>query len=244
MKLDGQVALVTGGARGLGRAIAEKLSAEGAAVVVADVDGDGAERAASELPAALGLRVDVSAEADVGEMVRAALARFGRLDILVNNAALIPWVAFDEIDLAEWRRITAVNLDGVFLTCRAVLDPMRAASYGRIVNLASTVVLTGTPCCAHYVASKGGVIALTRALATEVGKHGITVNAVAPGLTRTEGTLETRHSDFYDYVVEHQAIPRLGLPVDIAPAVAFLASEEAGWITGQTIVADGGLTRH
>ena len=244
MKLEGRVALVTGGARGLGRAIAEKLAAEGAAVVVADVDGEGAARAASELRTALGLRTDVSVEADVREMVSATVARFGRVDVLVNNAALIPWVAFEEIDLAEWRRITAVNLDGVFLACRAVLGPMRAAGYGRIVNIASTVVLTGTPCCAHYVASKGGVLALTRALATEVGKDGITVNAVAPGLTRTEGTLETRHSDFYDYVVSLQAIPRLGLPVDIAPAVAFLASEEGRWITGQMIVADGGLTRH
>ena len=125
-------------------------------------------------------------------MVEAALERFGRLDVLVNNAALIPWAPIDEIDLTEWRRITAVNLDGVFLACKAVLAPMRAAGYGRIVNISSTVILTGVPNVAHYSAAKGGVLALTRGWPTEVGADGITVNAVAPGLTRTEGTLETR----------------------------------------------------
>jgi NAD(P)-dependent dehydrogenase (short-subunit alcohol dehydrogenase family) len=244
MKLEGRVAIVTGGARGLGRAIARKLGEEGAAVVVADVDAAGAERAAAELPRSLAVPTDVSREADIEAMVAAALARFGRLDVLVNNAALIPWAAIDEIDLAEWRRITAVNLDGVFLACRAAIPPMRQAGYGRIVNLASTVILTGVPFASHYVAAKGGVFAFTRSLATELGADGITVNSVAPGLTRTEGTLETRHSEFYEEVAARQAIPRVGEPEDIAPAVAFLASEEARWITGQMIVVDGGLARH
>ena len=244
MRLDGRVAIVTGGARGLGRAIARALAAEGGAVVVADVDGPGAERVAAELPAGLAVRTDVSREEDAGAMVEAALERFGRLDVLVNNAALIPWAPIDEIDLTEWRRITAVNLDGVFLACKAALAPMRTAGYGRIVNISSTVILTGVPNVAHYSAAKGGVLALTRELATEVGADGITVNAVAPGLTRTEGTLETRHADFYDLVVGLQAIPRLGHPEDIAPAVVFLASEESRWVTGQMIVADGGLARH
>jgi NAD(P)-dependent dehydrogenase (short-subunit alcohol dehydrogenase family) len=244
VKLAGRVAIVTGGARGLGRAIARQLADEGAAVVVADRDEAGARETAAGLQDALALAVDVSLEDDVERMVRDTLARFGKLDVLVNNAALIPWAAFDEIDLQEWRRITSVNLDGVFLTCRAVVEPMRSRGYGRIVNIASTVLLTGVPYAAHYVAAKGGVFAFTRSLATELGKDGITVNSVAPGLIRTEGTLETRHSEFYDHVVSLQAIPRLGLPEDVAPAVAFLASEEAGWITGQMIVADGGLARH
>lgn len=244
MRLEGRVAIVTGGARGLGRAIARGLAAEGGAVVVADVDGAGAERVAAELPAGLAVRTDVSREEDAGAMIDAALERFGRLDVLVNNAALIPWAPIDEIDLTEWRRVTAVNLDGVFLACKAALAPMRTAGYGRIVNIASTVILTGVPNVAHYSAAKGGVLALTRELASEVGADGITVNAVAPGLTRTEGTLETRHADFYDLVVGLQAIPRLGQPEDIAPAVVFLASEESRWVTGQMIVADGGLARH
>jgi pyridoxal 4-dehydrogenase len=244
VRLEGRVAIVTGGARGLGRAIARKLAVEGAAVAVADLNGEGARETVAGLSVGLALEVDVSVEDDVERMVRETLARFGKVDVLVNNAAIVPWAAFDELDLAEWRRIMAVNLDGVFLACRAVLEPMRAAGYGRIVNITSTVFLTGVPFVAHYVAAKGGVFALTRSLASEVGEHGITVNSVAPGLTRTEGTLETPHAELYDHVVSLQAIPRLGMPEDVAPAVAFLASEEAGWITGQMIVADGGLARH
>jgi pyridoxal 4-dehydrogenase len=241
-KLDNRVAIVTGAAQGIGKAIADKLAAEGASVVVADINGEGAERAAPEGGA--GLQVDVSKEDDVARMVDETVSRFGRLDVLVNDAAIVPFTAWDDVTFAEWRRIMAVNLDGVFLTCHYAQKPMREAGYGRIVNIASNVILAGTPNLAHYVASKGGVFAFTRALARELGKDGVTVNAVAPGLTETEGTLASPHAEAFEFVQMLQAIPRRGLATDIAPAVAFLASEEAGWVTGQLLVADGGMTHN
>jgi pyridoxal 4-dehydrogenase len=241
-KLAERIAIVTGAAQGIGKAVADKLAAEGASVVVADVNGEGAERAAPSGGA--GLQVDVSSEEDVKRMVDETVARFGKLDVLVNVAAIVPFTPWDEIDFAEWRRIMSVNLDGVFLTCHYAQQPMRDAGYGRIVNIASNVVLAGTPNLAHYVASKGGVWAFTRALARELGPHGITVNSVAPGLTATEGVLASKHAEAFDFVQMLQAIPRRAEAVDIAPAVAFLAYEEAGWVTGQMIVADGGHTHN
>jgi len=244
MKLQDRVAIVTGSAQGIGKAIADKLAAEGAAVVVADINEAGATAVAASLPKATGVRVDVSDEASVKAMVTAAVDTYGKLDILVNNAAIVPFTAWDDIDFAEWRRIMAVNLDGTFLTNRHASDEMRKAGYGRIVNIASNVIVAGTPNLAHYVASKGGVFGFTRALATELGKYGITVNTVAPGLTETEGTVVSPHANAFDFVQSLQAIPRRGLAKDIAPAVAFLVSEEAAWVTGSMLVVDGGHTRH
>jgi 3-oxoacyl-[acyl-carrier protein] reductase/pyridoxal 4-dehydrogenase len=241
-KLDGRVAIVTGAAQGIGKAIADKLAEEGATVVVADINGEGAERAAP--PGGLGLRVDVSSEEQVQGMVDDAVSRFGRLDVLVNDAAIVPFTPWDDVDFAEWRRIMSVNLDGVFLTTHYAQRPMREAGYGRIVNLASNVILAGTPNLAHYVASKGGVFAFTRALAREVGKYGITVNAVAPGLTASEGVLASEHNEAFEFVQMLQCIPRRAEPADIAPSVAFLCSEEAGWVTGQLLVADGGMSHN
>jgi NAD(P)-dependent dehydrogenase (short-subunit alcohol dehydrogenase family) len=239
-KLDGRVAIVTGAGQGIGKAIADKLADEGATVVVADIKG--AEEAA---PAGgMGLTIDVSKEDDVKRMVDGTVAAYGKLDVLVNNAAIVPFTAWDDIDFAEWRRIMAVNLDGTFLACHYGHKPMHEAGYGRIVNLASNVVLAGTPNLAHYVASKGGIFAFTRALAREIGQYGITVNSVAPGLTETEGVMASPHKDAFEFVQMLQAIPRRGVAADIAPAVAFLASEEAGWITGQMLVADAGMSHN
>jgi 3-oxoacyl-[acyl-carrier protein] reductase/pyridoxal 4-dehydrogenase len=242
MKLKDRVAIVTGAAQGIGKAIADKLAEEGATVVVADLNGDGAEKAAPAGGA--GMQVDVSKEEDVDRMVAETVSRFGKLDVLVNNAAIVPFTPWDEIDFAEWRRIMAVNLDGVFLACHRAQKPMREAGYGRIVNIASNVVLAGTPNLAHYVASKGGVFAFTRALARELGKYGITVNSVAPGLTETEGSLASPHKEAFEFVQILQCIPRRGVAADIAPAVAFLCTEEAGWVTGQLLVADAGMSHN
>jgi NAD(P)-dependent dehydrogenase (short-subunit alcohol dehydrogenase family) len=242
MNLEGRVAIVTGGARGIGRAIAEKLHADGAQVAVADINGEGASEVASSLDG-LGLAVDISSEEDAGRMVSETLERFGKIDILVNAGAIVPFVAWDEVDYAYWRKIISVDLDGAYLVSRAVERPMREAGYGRIVLIASNAFYAGTPNMGPYLAAKGGVVGLTRALATELGKYGITANAVAPGITRTEAVMESPHKDALDFVQSLQALPRHAQPQDIAPAVAFLASEESGWVTGQVLIADAGHIR-
>jgi pyridoxal 4-dehydrogenase len=243
MKLEGRVAIVTGAAQGIGRAIASKLRDEGARVVVVDLNRDGAVEAADSL-GGLAVTADISSEEDCARMVRETLDRFGKVDVLVNAAAIVPFIPWDEVDFAYWRKLLSVNLDGAYLVSRAVEGPMREAGYGRIVHIASNAFMAGTPNMGPYLAAKGGVVGLTRALATELGKYGITANAVAPGITRTEGCLATPHRDSFDFVQALQAIPRHGVPEDIAPAAAFLASEESGWITGQVLVADAGHIRN
>ena len=243
MKLEGRVAIVTGAGQGIGRAIAGKLRAEGVSVVVADKNPETAEKTAAEIGGTAHV-TDVSDPDQVSALAEAAAGQFGKIDILVNDAAIVPFVPWEELDFAEWRRVMSVNIDGVFLMCKAVYPHMKQAGYGRIVNIASNVVTAGTPNMAHYVSSKGAVFAFTRSLATEVGAHGITVNAVAPGLTASEGVMASPHAGAFDFVVSLQSIPRRAVPDDIAPAVAFLASEEAHWITGQMLTADGGHTRH
>jgi pyridoxal 4-dehydrogenase len=244
MKLENRVAIVTGAAQGIGRAIAEKLDAEGATVVVADVNANGAEQAAGALERGQGMECDVSSQESVQAMVAKVLDEHGRVDALVNNAAIVPFIAWDDVDLDHWQKIIDTNLTGVYICSRAVYGPMREEGYGRIVNIASNTVMAGTPNMAAYVAAKGGVWGFTRALATEVGGYGITVNAVAPGLTASDGVLASPHAEAFEFVQSLQAIPRRGESEDIAPTVSFLCSEEAGWVTGQMVVADGGHTRH
>jgi 3-oxoacyl-[acyl-carrier protein] reductase/pyridoxal 4-dehydrogenase len=243
MKLEGRVAIVTGAAQGIGRAIADKLKAEGASIAAVDLNGGGAGAVAEQLDG-LAIEADISSEEDCGRMAAETLALYGKIDVLVNAAAIVPFIPWDEVDFAYWRKLLSVNLDGAYLVSRAVEGPMREAGYGRIVHIASNAFMAGTPNMGPYLAAKGGVIGLTRALATELGMYGITANAVAPGITRTEGCLATPHKDSFDFVQALQAIPRHGLPEDIAPAAAFLASEESGWITGQVLVADAGHIRY
>lgn len=243
-RLDGQTAIVTGAAQGLGRAIAARLAADGATVVLADTNIDGARAAASEIgQGASAVHCDVSDPESVQALIEGA-ARDGAPDILVNNAAIVPFVAWDDVDLDHWRRIIDVNLTSVFLTCRKATDMMREAGRaGSIVNIASNTFFAGTPNMAAYVASKGGIIGFTRALATEVGKYGIRVNALSPGLTETEGVNASPHKEAFEFVEMLQALPGTGQPAHIADAVAFLASPDARWMTGQTINVDAGMVR-
>jgi len=242
-KLAGRVAIVTGGAQGIGRAIVAKLAEEGATVVIGDIDGAKAEAAAAAVNG-MAITTDIAEPDQAANLVDTTVERYGKLDVLVNNAAIVPFTAWDDIDFAEWRRMMRVNLDGTFLMCKAGSDAMRVTEYGRIVNICSNSILAGTPNMAHYEASKGGIMALTRAMATELGGYGITVNSVAPGLTSNENTDASPHANAYDFVVSLQALPRRGTSADIAPSVAFLASEEAGWVTGQMLVADAGMVRY
>src|SRR2546422_7579339 len=238
--LEGQVALVTGGARGLGFAVARRLASDGASVALFDLDGDAVEKAGQALEADgfhAGWRtVDVSDEHQVRNGVMAVLAAQGRIDILVNNAGIYPHAPFEELTFEAWRRVLSTNLDSVFLCSHAVYPQMRERGYGRIVNISSATFFIGYPEMTPYIASKGGIVGFTRALASEAGPHGITVNCVTPGLIETEGAKdEDPAGDLFEEIVGGQAVKRRGRPEDIAEVVAYIASPAAGFITGQTV---------
>jgi NAD(P)-dependent dehydrogenase (short-subunit alcohol dehydrogenase family) len=238
-------AIVTGAGQGIGFRFAQALGAHDYGLIIADING--AEEAASRLQEAgvscHGVRADVSSEEDVRAMAAACIDRFGGIDVLVNNAGLMSTLRpFEEISSDEWMKVMQVNTLGPFLCAKAVVPSMRERGGGRIVNLASTVALKGVPGWLHYVSSKGAVIAFTRALAREVGPSGITVNAIAPGFTLSDGILESK---LHEVIGENarvggRSIQRDQVPDDLVGTLLYLVGEGSSFVTGQTIVVDGG----
>ncbi|OZM78911.1 SDR family NAD(P)-dependent oxidoreductase [Pseudonocardia sp. MH-G8] len=248
MRLEGKVAVITGAGQGIGRAYASAFAAEGARVVAADLNGDSAESTAQAVRSdggrAIAIPTDVSDERSVELMVSTTVQEFGTVDILVNNAAIFSTLKmkpFTEISADEWNKVLAVNATGTFLACKAVAPIMRANSYGRIINISSSVVVTGRANYSHYVASKGAVWALTHALATELGDANITVNAVSPHGIVTEIPRETISEEQWAEMLRDQALKRRGEVSDVVGAVLFLASDESKYMTGQTLSLDAGL---
>jgi 3-oxoacyl-[acyl-carrier protein] reductase len=247
--LDGQVAIVTGAGRGIGLAIARRLGREGSGIVLLDRDSDALSRATEALREESDdvspIAVDVTVEEAVRGAVDGIVSTRGRVDVLVNNAGIYPHTPFEELTFAEWRRVLATNLDSVFLCSHAVFPAMKAREYGRIVNVSSAGFHVGEPEMTHYIASKGGVIGFTRALALAGGPHGITVNAITPGFIETPGVLEDPDElAAIDQFVSEQTVKRRGVPEDIAECVAYLVSPAASFITGQTVNVDGGHRFH
>jgi NAD(P)-dependent dehydrogenase (short-subunit alcohol dehydrogenase family) len=244
--MTGEVAIVTGGAKGIGKAIADRLAQDGTRIVIADLQG--AEEAAAAYPDGVGLTVDVASELDVERMAAEVEERCGRIDVLVNNAGLYASLAmrsFSEIPVEEWRRVMDVNVLSMFLTCRAVVPRMQASGGGRIVNISSGTPFRGVPFLLHYVTSKGAIVAFPRALAKELAGE-VRVNCVAPGFTMSDGVEE--HPEVVEALqeisVSSRTIKRDQVPEDVTGAVAFLCGPESSFITGQTMVIDGGQYFH
>lgn len=251
MKLKDKVAIVTGSAMGIGRAMAEGLAEEGASILVADVAK--ADVAAKEMNEkgfkAHGVQADVSVEADTNKMAEEAVRAFGRIDILINNAgiytSLIPG-PMERITVEEWRKVMDVNVMGMWLSTKAMLGEMRKGGGGRVINLCSGTPFKGIPFLLHYVTSKAAVIGMTRAMAKELGKDNILVNAIAPGFTLSDGVManEIQLKHFREISAQVRVIQRDQHPADLVGAAKFLAGPDSSFITGQTLVVDGGAYFH
>jgi NAD(P)-dependent dehydrogenase (short-subunit alcohol dehydrogenase family) len=250
MRLEGKVAIVTGGGRGLGKAFCLKLAEEGAKVVVVDViDTTGTvKEIEGRNGSAIGLKVDVSQEEDTQRMAKETVAKFGRIDVLVNNAAVFYGLerkSFQDISTEEWDRLMAVNVKGQWLCAKAVAPEMKKHGKGKIINVASNVAFTGRIGFLHYLTSKAAILGLTRGLAGELGEHGICVNSLCPGMAMTEARkIYTTDEQAVERAQKEQLIKRPQQPEDLVGIVAFLASDESDLMTGQTVVVDGGWILH
>ena len=254
MRLKDRTAIVTGGARGLGRAFAIRLAQEGARVMVMNIvlrdkdleDMKETVRLINEMGGeAQFFEGDVTSEQDCRAMAEKTDGEYGKIDILINNAAIYDGLVrkpFDEISLDEWDRVMGVNVKGTFIATRAVFPHMKARHYGKIINLCSETAFTGSHGFVHYVTSKGGILALTRALAVELGPYNICINAIAPGFTDTEASRSL--ADVTKYDTSKTPLKRMGTPEDVTGAALYLASSESDFITGQTLVVDGGRYMH
>jgi NAD(P)-dependent dehydrogenase (short-subunit alcohol dehydrogenase family) len=247
-----KVAVVSGAAVGLGQAFAVRLAEDGAHIVLVDRKGsdDTAKKIVAHQREALAVAYDVSSETDVAALAKAVEQKFGRCDILVNAAGIYPPQPFAEMTFADWRRMLSINLDSMFLMTKAFAGGMRSRRWGRIVNIASDTVSQAMPNYVHYIASKMGVIGFTRAIASEFGPDGVTANVIAPGLTRTPGTLARGNwpggrsaEEFFEFSGAHHPIPRVGTPDDMVGTLSYLTSDDAAYVTGQTIFVGGGLIR-
>ncbi len=252
-RLEGRVAIVTGGGHGIGKAYATRLAAEGARIVIAEIDEQAALAVARQLTdaghEALGIGTDVSDPGSVARMAAAAVSRFGRIDVLVNNAAIFATVPmsrspFDQITIDEWDRMMSVNLKGTWLASCAVIPQMRKQGYGKIINISSGTALKGSPSRIHYVTSKAGILGFTKTLANEVGKDNICVNCVAPGSTLSEEDPDEDVIKMRNQAASSRALKRVQSPDDLTGAVVFFASADSDFITGQTLVVDGGSCLH
>jgi NAD(P)-dependent dehydrogenase (short-subunit alcohol dehydrogenase family) len=247
-----KVAVITGGANGIGQAFAKRLAEDGVHVAIADLTHGGETVRLVEAAGrnALAVVCDVSDPASVAAMAKQVQDKFGRADIVVNCAGIYPQRDFAAMTFADWRKVLSINLDGTFLVTAAFVPGMRERKWGRIVNMASSTFGSVTTGFAHYVASKGGVIGFTRGLAGDLAADGITVNAIAPGLTRSPGTIGRRPRPAFASMEEEfvavaslQAIKRVEVPDDLVGALSFLTSDDAAFMTGQTLNVDGGRVR-
>ncbi|MDQ3964531.1 MAG: SDR family oxidoreductase [Actinomycetota bacterium] len=250
-RLREKVVVVTGGAGGIGRTYCTHLAREGAAVVIADIDGESAGALAERLCEEFGpkqaaaVQFNVTSETEVERLASETVDRFGAIDVLVNNIGTYPHQEFEDITFEDWRRVLSLNLDSVFLCSRAVLPMMKAQGAGKIVNVATNLVWIGLAGMVHYVTAKTGVVGFTRALSREVGSWGITVNAIAPGAVAPPvHLLDNASLERLEQIVTHQAVKWCERPIDLVGALLFLASSDSDFVSGQVLTVDGGLTTH
>ncbi|GCB53399.1 3-oxoacyl-[acyl-carrier protein] reductase [Streptomyces sp. NL15-2K] len=237
--------MVTGGSVGIGQEIARKLSSEGADIAVADVDAANDTQRIVEGNGRrfFSAKVDISDEAQVNAFAPEVRDALGRVDIVVNNAGIVPFADIDDVTFEQWSRVFAVNVNGAFLTAKAFLEDLRQSQAGRVINITSGSYWVSPPPFVAYISSKGALNGFTHVLAANLAKHDVTVNAVAPGLVPTAKALQSAGEAFFDMTVQMQNLKRRQTTADVANTVAFLATDEAAFITGQILAVDGGLTR-